>query len=1736
MSLDESQQEVLKNLIRKRGAIKAALTRVRTFINKFNPREEAITLLKFRQEELPQINKKFDDIQCEIELLDCSNDDEAEREREAFESEYFSIRSAMQEIIDLEKNSHNSSLHNSSVNTIVTSHRAALAPISLPQFNGNILEWEPFFDCFKVLVHNEDYYSPAQKFSYLRSTLSGPALDMIKSIPMSEANYEVAIKRLQSRYENKSLVIQTHIRSILDFPSVKIATSGALQELHSHVTTHVAALEALGQPINYWDAWLITVVLRKLDTSTIHSWQLKHTTTELPTYAELETFLASRCVAFESSETWSNATDVRKTGSSNHSKKSLLVAKDSPEEKCACCNQVHKLFACRKFKDMSQVERFKIVRSARLCFNCLSSFHIAPSCQSKSVCQRCKGRHNTLIHFDKGNQLDESNQVNNDQPPIQQIPTNSSDNQQSQVQSCLAARSNDTHVFLATAVVLIADRYGVKKQCRAVLDSGSQINFVSKRLASILGLSRKSADLPISGIGANRVHSTATVTLSIESRLRRFSTSLICHVLPTIIDSLPQFPIQSKILKIPNDYLDELADPAYLSSGHVDLLIGGGIFFDLLEAERVSLGQGSLCLQNTKLGWVLAGEVGAVCLLNVNSIGQPIEDEWISTNMGREPAYGCHSKGNKKCLEEQEAAKHFIETATRDEHGRFVLKLPLKPEVSDLGDTFNMATCRFLSVERRLHKDEALKEAYIAFMEEYRKAGHMVEVIEDMKPNRLFYLPHHPVFKESSLTTKLRVVFDASAKSTTGISLNEVLLKGPTVQEELFDILVRFRKHQYVLTADVEKMFRQVAVATQDQDLQRILWRTRPSETLRSYKLTTVTYGTTSASYMATQCLVVLAEEHNQSYPEASRAIKRDFYMDDLMTGAESIEECVILQEQISLILDSAQLPLRKWCSNSEEILKSVEFRGKEPLYVIHTETEDVVKSLGLCWKPTNDEFGFQVVPIPVRAQVTKRILLSDLNKIFDPLGFLTPVLIKGKIFLQQLWQLKIGWDNPLPNEMKIRWELFYQELEELGSLPIPRKCKPYISKAIELHGFSDASQEAYGGCIFVRSKDDDGNWHSHLLCAKSRVAPLKGATIPRMELCGALVLARLAEKVAAAWSLDISHFHFWTDSMVVLGWLNCQISRLKTYVANRIEQILEFTQVEQWRHVVTKENPADVLSRGVSAAVLKNSTLWWNGPRWLTEHQCWQSPKPPSVDEETLPEIRQVKFVFANINSENQLIQAYSDWNRLIKANAWMAKFVEFLKAKRAVQQNRTLTVKDLQLSKSGLLRRAQEDAFEKEIACLSKGVDIPHKSKLRSLSPYLKDGLIRVGGRLQNSNVPCEQKHPIVLPSNNPITTLIFNDCHKRMLHCGPQLLLAELRRTFWPIRGRVTARIITKKCVICIRANPSFNEPVMAPLPRQRVQPTRPFNVSGVDFAGPLIIRSGIRGRPGKKAWIAIFVCFVTRAIHIEVVEDLTSSAFIAALRRFISRRGKPHTIWSDNGTNFVGANKELAAYVSKLDQQLASEGITWKFNPPSAPHFGGLWESAVKSAKHHLTRVVRGMTLTLSELQTLLCQIEGCLNSRPLAPMSSDPNDLEPITPAHFLIGGPMSFQPEPAFGEMEVTHLKRWKLVQCMLQGFWKRWHGEYLPQLQVRNKWVSEAKSLCIGDLVIIKEDNTPPTKWNLARVINTHPGKDGVVRVVTVRTANGTKLDRPVVKLCRLPVEKQDSVENNNFQRGENV
>ncbi|XP_060858122.1 uncharacterized protein LOC132935520 [Metopolophium dirhodum] len=1743
MGLDEIMQAQVKEVRKKRGIIKASLTRMKNFLEGFDLTTDAISLLEFRQEELPRLNQKFDDIQTQLELIVVDDCEKKEEERNKFEFDYFSIRSRIQEIVNARK-INNSSSHNSTFNTSVGHSRAQLPIITLPVFAGDIQDWESFFDCFRAMIHDDGGFTPAQKFYYLRSSVSGQALDLIKSVPMTDTNYEVAIERLKQRYDNRSLVIQSHIRSLLESPYVEQPRAKDLQALHAHVSTHVAALKALDQPTEHWDAWLVTIIVSRLDSATSHGWQLRQHNTQLPKYCDLEQFLASRCIAFESSEATSGPIrDIRTTLAGETAKKSnaknvfpetrrSLVA-SSNTVSCQYCTDAHKLYHCEKFKAATINTRLSFVQEKRMCFNCLTPGHMANVCRSTYSCRTCNRKHHSLLHQERQQQIPEKEQLENKQPDISQQLSTSGVVVSAPVP--VNTTAENSHVFLATALVMVQDKNGGHRQCRAILDSGSQVNFVSKRYANLLQLACKTSSLPISGIGDNRLKARSCSELKIESRTSDFSIKISCYVLPNIVGNLASCPEPADGWKIPGTVSSNLADPDFHRPQSVDLLIGGGSFFNILGTTKIPLNIGSVTLYESNFGWLVTGELPKRQTPTLLSIGQTIEEDWKVLGIVEDTSYGRTSRANKRSQEELETVQHFKQYTIRDEEGRFVVRLPIKETISEIGETLPMAIARFLNVEKRLQHDEHLKNKYIRFMNEYIKMGHMVEVLENsVQTQKHFYLPHHSVIKASSLTTKVRVVFDASAKSASGVSLNDVLKCGPTVQQDLFSILVRFRKHQFVLTSDIEKMFRQIKIAREDWDLQRIVWRSSPKELLRLYQLTTVTYGMTPASFLSTYCLIELAKSAEKQFPCASKVIAEDFYMDDLMTGADTEDDCCQLQREVSTVLDSAKLPLRKWCSNSEFVLQNMSKCVNDPLFVLDIGDDDTVKSLGLQWKPIADLFQFEIVSRSMEGTLTKRAILSDLNRIFDPLGFLSPVLVKGKIFLQQLWSMKIDWDARLPLNIQERWGKFYEDLERLKYLSIPRKAIPERTDIIDVHGFCDASEEAYAACIYIRSQSSDGKWHSRLLCAKTRVAPLKGNTIPRLELNGALLLTELAQRVADSWQINIHQFKLWTDSTIVLGWLNSQSSRLKIYVANRVAQIMDITEVSQWNHIGTQENPADIPSRGLRPRELLAARLWWNGPTWLESDEKDWILNPITHDDE-LPEVRKVKLVLLVIKPLNSILEHYSEWNCMLRGVAWLTVYSKYMRKK--INGPQSLTISDLDEARKSILRMVQAECFSKEISSLERGLEVPRNSKLRSLNPFLRDGLILVGGRLENSDIADGQKHPIVLPASHKITRLIFEAYHLELLHGGPQLMLSEVRRLYWPLLGRVTARSVVWHCVKCTKARPRFNHPIMAPLPRDRVQCTRPFTVTGVDFAGPIYIRSGLRRVAAKKAWIAIFVCFSTKAIHLELADDLSSKSFMATFRCFMARRGKCAKVFSDNGTNFVGAQKELISMMKKASVDLEKEGIEWHFNPPSAPHFGGIWESAVKSMKHHMKRVISDHKLTNTEMRTLLCQIEACLNSRPMTPLNSDPSDLAVLTPSHFLIGGAMLLPDEPDISKEEPNGLRRWQLVQNLMQTFWKRWSREYLPQTQIRGKWTSKSAQLAKNDVVIIKDDCMPPARWKLGLVMELHPGSDGVVRVVTIRTANGTLMRRPVIKLCRLPTEKDNSsVENQDFQRGENV
>jgi hypothetical protein len=683
----------------------------------------------------------------------------------------------------------------------------------------------------------------------------------------------------------------------------------------------------------------------------------------------------------------------------------------------------------------------------------------------------------------------------------------------------------------------------------------------------------------------------------------------------------------------------------------------------------------------------------------------------------------------------------------------------------------------------------------------------------------------------------------------------------------------------------------------------------------------------------------------------------------------------------------------------------------------------------------------------------------------------------------------------------------------------------------IELHGFCDASQAGYGACLYVRSIDKEGKFFVNLLCAKSRVAPLKPLTIPKLELCGALMLAKLGDQVRRCFNAEFNSCTYWTDSSIVLGWLKTTPNLLKTFVCNRVVEIQDLSQKANWNHITTHTNPADLVSRGVSPVQLKNCALWWQGPPFLSlDKSLWPTTKIKSVN---LPEFK-VNQVQALHTSTNQTfnIENYSNLNRLVRVVAYCLRFKTNSQKPEQNRQYGPLMPTELKLSTNLLLRLSQKETFSQEIQLLSQGKIIKSNSNVLSLSPFLdNDGLLRVGGRLTYAHYPYNKKHPVLLSGKHKLSKLIFQQEHIRLLHAGPQLLLSSVRERFWILGGRNLCKKTVHQCVRCFRASPKSSHPIMGNLPPSRIEPSPPFHVTGVDYAGPFLIKDRVgRGCKTIKSYLCLYVCFATKAIHLELVTDLSTACFLMSMRRFVSRRGLPSHMYSDNGRNFVGARSELQdlyRFLRENEQAIidfsTSKGISWHFIPAHSPHFGGLWESGVRSAKFHLKRIAGNALLNFEEMYTLILQIEAILNSRPLCPLSTDPNDLNPLSPAHFLIGRPILTLPDPDVTELPESKLDRFQRVQSLQQHFWRRWQREYIGELQQRIKWRNSKLQLEKDAMVLIRDDNTPPLRWKIGRILDVHSGRDGINRVATILTSSGT-IKRSFSKICPLPTPNLDS------------
>lgn len=1660
----------LKMKLRARENVTDFLHRVEQFLKNYNP-ETDVHQLQARIEKLDTKWEEFEEVQAQIEEIE-EHEEKADLHQETraeFEELYFRVRAGLKS--RLPSTTHSSS--STSTNTRVGVCAGIQLPkISLPEFNGEFDKWLPFFDTFKSLIHNNPDLSAIQRFHYLRASLKGEALKVVDSFPMSEASYGVAWSALVKRYSNVYLQKKRHVNALLQYPRLKKMSANGIHDVIACFDRHTKILDQLGEVTSGWGAMLTQLLVSKLDDVSQKDWEEFALKKEDPTFRHVMEFLEGQTRILDAIAVDQHPEGQRAPLSTPVApfkkpvpKLSVHSASESSSPKCVSCSGSHYITNCPAFAKLSLDKRFQVVKSKKLCSNCLRRDHYCRDCSCTFRCRTCGKKHHSLLHpglsaFGSGSAAGAQGSgepqaggsgvstttaaaVELSQQPLQSsVATIYASN--------VAADSREVHVFLSTVLVSVKDCNGRLHTARALLDSGSQANLISERLCQVLKLPRKNVSVPISGVGSSRMQISSSVSATIASRITSYSVPVNFLVLKKVTEDQPSTTIPIGSWNLPSDMT--LADPGFYKRAPIDMLLGLEYFYEflLLNGGRVQIqrvGEGLPLFVNTVFGWIAAGkaDLGTLnpipcCQVSVNTtLDEKIERFWSIEEL---------QEVSRLTQEEQDCEEHFRATLSRDATGRYVVRLPKRMGFEKMiGETKDMAVRRLVQLERRLSKDEVLRQRYNEAMQGYLDHNHMAIVTEEelKRDKRLAcYLPHHPVIKESSATTKVRPVFDGSAKTTSNHSLNDALMIGPVIQDPLFDLVLRFRQHSVALVADIEKMYLQVKVHPDDTPLQRILWRFSPSDPIATYEMSRVTFGLGPSSYLATRCLQQLAFEEGDRYPRAKAALVQDFYVDDFIGGADSEQEALLLRQELEQLLPKGGFRLRKWVSNATGALAGLAADELGTQSTLSFDQEQV-KTLGIHWQPGPDLLGIDVSGLAVNGQWTRRKVYSVIAQLWDPSGITAPVISWAKIRMQLLWVAVQTWDEPLPQDLASRWTEFYQQLPALSQIKVERHAFTDHPALFQFHTFSDASEAAYGACIYARSISQFGQIKVELLAAKSRPAGLKKITLARLELCGALIAAKLYRATAKALKMEETEAWFWSDSTVVLAWLKLPPYVWPTFVANRVSHIQELTKGHKWNHVKGTENPADFVSRGVMPKELFGLQYWFHGPHWLSlfdqhwnNEQHLQYEKPP---EELLEKKKNVLVVAAN-PQPHPLLDRYSCYWKLLRITAYCVRFIRNCQRRRRPSTTPRVTVIELQEAKHVLVRCVQQEPFAAEIKALANHRVVPAQSRLKLLNPFLdQQGILRVGGRLKLAGESYAVRHPMILPSSHSFSRQVAVAYHQISLHSGPRMTLAQIRQEFWPLNGKALANFTFRNCIRCFRSNPVPISQPPGQLPKSRIAPSRAFAVTGVDYCGPVYLKPVHRKAAVQKAYIAVFVCFSTKAVHLELVGDLTTAAFLAALRRFVSRRGLPTEIHSDNGLNFQGASNHLRELYDLLRDPVANaeitnatsqQGIQWRFIPPRAPNFGGLWEAAVKSAKTSLVRVLGQRHLSFEDMATVLTQIEAAMNSRPLTPLSEDPDEVDVLTPGHFLTGSSLLAIPDPDYTDVPTNRLQHYQQLQQLV--------------------------------------------------------------------------------------------------------
>ncbi|UYV62396.1 hypothetical protein LAZ67_2000392 [Cordylochernes scorpioides] len=1439
-------------------------------------------------------------------------------------------------------------------------HRTVKLPkIELKKFTGEIKDWLGWWAQFNK-IHVDPTLEDSDKFQYLVQSMSPGtrASKLVNSYPLTAENYPKVIETLTERFGRPELLQQVYVRDLIRL-MIDCSSKQQLKvtSFYDELVTHLRALESLKIEARQMSVFIFPMIEACLSEELMKAWQRSplhdvkiddndSTQTRVDLIME---FLQKEAAAEQDRALAGSKFGLRSLKQDRNVGRQSHPAK-IPTASGLFAGRAQNCIFCNKDHKNTEclaARRMSIKERRERIKNAKCCF----SClQPGHISSNCRRRITECIRCKKKH-LDIL-------CPLNAPGRESADEDKEQVEDCDASPTVENGVSfsgLSASSLILLQTLKIKvegatsaKVVRALLDTGSQRSYILSKTAQDLGLS------PIGQESLKHVvfggHTSESVHQEYRVNLGHASGNfkMVAKLLDQqkICGSLPRLSR--------GPWLKELkARKIWVpdigkDDMEIEILLGCDVLGSIFMMKSCVLSNG-LTASQTRFGWTLMGEC------------QPGSDVSLA---------------------------HHVTTMTISE--------------SSVTNLWNLdGGCYEEIIEQTTKKLISLNlyEDYDDIFRGWLDDGIIEKVPAEQHDAEAFYLPHRPVVKLSSGTTPIRPVFDASSKVYRSPSLNDCLEKGPNLIEMIPNLMLRFRNGKFGVVADIKKAFLQIEVNERDRDYLRFLWYSQNGEKTEVFRHRRVVFGVNCSPFILGAVIEYHLSNVRPEHKPLAQRLQKSFYVDNLVTSVNSFEELQDLKLTATSIMDNARLELSRWEHSLDVASDTYPFEGAE-----------ISKVLGVCWDKREDCLSCEI-PVAIPPKITKRSILSCLAQIYDPIGFLSPILIKPKILLQKAWTLKLAWDDELDRHYKDELSLWFDDLQLHKGMAIPRNFNPLMvpQKDWQIHTFVDASSEAYAAVVFLRTRVGD-KVEVHMMAAKSRVAPLKRPTIPRLELLACVVGTRLNKMIFEALELKDIKNVFWSDATTALAWIK-RDDQWGTFVGNRVKEICRLSDPGNWRYVPSEYKDLN--------------------------------------EEEICAERKKITVVTTVKSTDHWYMKYFSSFIKNVRMMAWIRRFINNLRSSTKVKGE--LSVKEIDEAELALLKLVQAECF-------------PSHS-----IPGLKN------------------------------------------CHAGVQFLMNKLREKYWIVKARQTIKKIVRRCVTCRRfsAKPVVVED--APLPATRVHNAKVFEVVGIDLAGPLYLKDQ------TKTWVVLFTCAVYRCVHLELVISLSTEDFLMALERFIKRRGRPSTIFSDNGTNFVGANN----FFKKVDwERVSNDGkvkrIEWKFIPPTAAWWGGWWERLIRSLKDILKRMLGTSTLTYQQLMTLLCHAEAVMNGRPMTYVSDDPNDLVTISPSMFLQEQTDVEFPEcQNMGSNPTTQKLRY--LSKLREELKSRFRKEYLSLLVQRNRRIYNPK-LQAGDVVLVGMDNKKRTFWPLAVIEEILFGRDGVNRLVKVKTAVGTFL-RPIQKIYPLEI-----------------